>query len=546
MIRFDIKKRDGLARAGLMTGEGLPGSPVPFPAVFDTAELFPTLDSRAGTNVPLSAPPAFAAAYVPTGTGQPVTIHPALENPAAGGDVVMAANWHTALANPRQYVAWLKALREKTPPDTLWYTPAAALPSNVHILCYTGFGLFDYTGVDLASAQGLFCTPEGEFAAGAQKAGLCGCEGCRSGDLNLHNRLALEHEVALARYFIGQQKLRELVEARCRMNANHVAIMRNLDQDYAWSEPYSPVARSGVMRANSGESMQRVEVRRFAERLLTRYQPPKTTVAVLLPCSAKKPYSLSQSHRRFQQAIAGRAHELIVTSPLGLVPRELECVYPAMHYNVPVTGYWDAEECAYISDILARYLSLHPYDRVIAHLEGGALKVAEMAAERCGIPLEYSCRDRPAGEEALVRLSRALDCERRVKDDRLHGMLSYQFGCDVDTRSMLSRGHFPELFYAKNNQQIFSIDTGTGLLRPTFEGWGLLQQGYRVTISDFVPEGDVLVPGVVDADPVIREGDEVLVIGPKALATGKAAMPAAEMRGSRRGVAVRVRKIKKL
>ena len=67
-----------------------------------------------------------------------------------------------------------------------------------------------------------------------------------------------------------------------------------------------------------------------------------------------------------------------------------------------------------------------------------------------------------------------------------------------------------------------------------------------MTISDFMPEGDVLVPGVVDADPVIREGDEVLVVGPKALATGKAAMPAAEMRGSRRGVAVRVRKIKKL
>ena len=200
-----------------------------------------------------------------------------------------------------------------------------------------------------------------------------------------------------------------------------------------------------------------------------------------------------------------------------------------MHYDVPVTGYWDAEECAYISDILSRYLSLHPYDRVIAHLEGGALKVAEMAAERCGIPLESSSGTVPPGRRPLSG-SRALDCERRVKDDRLHGMLSYQFGCDVDTRSMLSRGHFPELFYAKNNQQLFSIDTGTGLLRPTFEGWGLLPQGYRVTISDFVPEGDVLVPGVVDADPVIREGDEVLVVGPKALATGKAAMPAAEMR----------------
>ena len=132
-------------------------------------------------------------------------------------------------------------------------------------------------------------------------------------------------------------------------------------------------------------------------------------------------------------------------------------MYPAMHYDVPVTGYWDAEECAYISDILSRYLSLHPYDRVIAHLEGGALKVAEMAAERCGIPLEYLLPGPSRRGGGPCPASRALDCERRVKDDRLHGMLSYQFGCDVDTRSMLSRGHFPELFYAKNNQQLSQL-----------------------------------------------------------------------------------------
>jgi archaeosine synthase len=546
VIRFDIRKRDGLARSGTITGDELLNQQMFFPAVFDADVLFPSLASRGCTNVPLSAPPEFAKTYVPTGLGQPVTIHPALENTAVNGDIIMAANWHTAFTNPRKYVTWLKALKNTTPPDTLWYAPAAALPSSVHILCYSGFSIFDYTGVDLKSAQNIFCTPEGEFLAEAQKGGICGCEGCQDSDLLLHNRLALDHEAGLVRYFIGQEKLRELVESRCRMNANHVAIMRHLDADYAWLEPHTAVARSGVMRANSSESMQRVEVRRFAERLLTRYRPPNATVAVLLPCSAKKPYSLSQSHRRFQQAIAGRAHELIVTSPLGLVPRELECVYPAMHYDVPVTGYWDAEECAYISDIVARYFAVHKYDRVIAHLEGGALKVAEMAAERCGITLEYSCRENPVGDAALTKLSQALDRERRVKDDRLHGMLSYQFGCEVDTKGMLSRGHFPELFYAKNNQQVFSIDTGSGLLRPTFDGWNLIPGGYRVTISDFTPEGDVLAPGIEDADPAIREGDEVLVVGAKAFATGKAAMSAAEMKGSKRGVAVRVRKIKKL
>jgi archaeosine synthase len=108
------------------------------------------------------------------------------------------------------------------------------------------------------------------------------------------------------------------------------------------------------------------------------------------------------------------------------------------------------------------------------------------------------------------------------------------------------RGHYPELFYSKKNVQIFSIDTGTGLLRPTFDGWNLIPAGYRITIDDFVPEGDVLVPGVTGIDPAIRDGDEVLVVGARAIATGRAALPADEIPRSRRGVAVRVRKIKRV
>ncbi len=211
------------------------------------------------------------------------------------------------------------------------------------------------------------------------------------------------------------------------MNAAHVAILRHLDSHYPFMERHLPIARSGVMRANSAESLQRAEVRRFAERVINRYCPPKTDVAVLLPCSAKKPYSLSQSHKKFQRAIAGRAHELIVTSPLGLVPRELECIYPAGHYDVPVTGYWDAEECAVIAGILAGYFRRHGYRRIIAHLEGGALKAAQMAAGLCGITLEYSCQEHPASDTALNALDTALSGERRIKDDRLHGMISYQF-----------------------------------------------------------------------------------------------------------------------
>jgi archaeosine synthase len=544
MTKFDIRKRDGLARIGILEAGT---ATVNLPGAADIIQLFPDLANVPSINMPLAAPAQLVKQYPPVIPGGPVIIHPQGENTSESGDCVMVANWHTAFANPRKYVDWLVGLKEKTPADTAWYAPAAALPTTVAILCYSGFDLFDYTAVDLRSAQGIFCTAEGEFPADALESGICTCPGCKHGDLREHNREALRQEIALVARLIRQSQLRDLIESRCRMDANQVAILRHLDRHYAFMEAAQPVARSGVMRANSGESMQRAEIQRFSERLLARYvPPPRCDVAVLLPCSAKKPYSLSQSHRRFQQAIGGRAHELIVTSPLGLVPRELECIYPAGHYDVPVTGYWDAEECAVISGILARYFARHQYRRIIAHLEGGALQVARQAAELCGITLEYSCTEDPAGPSALNALDAALAGERRIKDDRLHGMLSYQFGADIDTKGIVSRGRLPELFYSRGNVQLFSIDTGNGLIRPTFDGWALLPEVYRVTIDDFVPEGDVLVPGVTSADPAIRDGDEVLVVGKRALATGRAALPAGEMLRSHRGVAVRVRKIKRL
>jgi len=544
-MKADIRRRDSLARAGtIMVGT----KALPFPAAIDTGVLFPALSAQERTNVPLGADPEFAHTYLmqPDGEGEPVVIHPAVPDDARYGDCVAVANWHTVMDNPRQYVGYLVTLKGRTTPDKLWYAPAAALPSNVHILCYSGFDLFDYTGVDLKAAQQKYCTPEGEFSPKAMKELQCGCEGCMAGDLRLHNRIALDRELATVRLFIARGQLRELVEARCRFHASNVAILRHLDKRYAFAEHSAPVVRGCALRATSGESMNRPEVRRFMERVVSRYIPPDAEVAVLLPCSAKKPYSLSQSHRKFLTAVGNRAHELIVTSPLGLVPRELETVYPAMHYDVPVTGYWDAEEHAVIAPVIARYFRKHRYRRVIAHLEGGALEVAKLAAESAGISLEYSCRENPAGGDALNNLDNALAGERRIRDDRLHGICSYQFNMDLDARGFSVRGTFPELYYSRNRVPCFSIDTAGGMLRPTFDGWSLITEGYRVTIDDFVPEGDVLAPGVTGADPEIRDGDEVLVTGPRAVATGRASMSGDEMVRSGHGVAVRVRKVKRV
>ncbi|NLA31311.1 MAG: pseudouridine synthase, partial [Methanomicrobiales archaeon] len=239
MSRYEAVKRDGLARIGTFEHDGEIFS---LPAALDTDDLFPALDGRALSNVPLSSGEAFVRDYFSSGEGeQPVAVHPLAPGAPQSGDCTLVANWHTVLANPRNYATWLIGLKGNVPPDTAWYAPAAALPSNACLLIYSGFDLFDYRAVDLASAQKKFCLPEGEFLASMMETGVCGCEGCRAGDLAQHNRLALDREIALVRHHIGAGRLRELMESRCRSNAAQVGILRFLDQNYEFMERSLPV-----------------------------------------------------------------------------------------------------------------------------------------------------------------------------------------------------------------------------------------------------------------------------------------------------------------
>ena len=539
---FDIRRRDCLAREGIFSQGDLE---VRTPGVIDMQRISPALDSEAGTNVPLPASAGFVSRYQRSGDGSPVVVHPLGKEPVTSGDLVVVANWHTVLARPPDFVRYLAALKGRLPPDTAWYAPASALPSTTALLVYAGFDLFDHRAVDLETAKGSFCLPEGVFRGDLVASGVCTCEGCVSGDIGRHNRLALERELALARRFIAESRLRELVESRCRSDPHLVAIMRLLDREEALLEPCTPIARSTPLIATTSESLWRIEVTRWGRRIVERSPPPIHEVAVLLPCSARKPYSTSLSHHKFTRAVNGRAHELIVTSPLGLVPRELERVYPAGHYDVPVTGHWDREELAQISSVIAGCLGRHQYRRVLAHLDGGALEAARMATEACGIPLEVTATGHPTDPASLVALDAALEGERRRPNDAVRGVLAWQFGITIETRGMVIRGRPPQERVEKGGRILFTIDARTGLLRPTFEGWALIPKGYRVRIDDFVPKGDILAPGVISADREIREGDEVLVVGDGLSATGRAAMGEPEMLRSRHGVAVRVRKIKK-
>ncbi|HIJ07108.1 DUF5591 domain-containing protein, partial [Methanocalculus sp.] len=369
MSTFEVRRRDGLARHGIYTIGDLT---IETPAVIDPIAVFPDLTSRPFSNIPLQADEAFVKAWSKRSGEEPIPAHPVLSEGISSGDAAIISCWHTALTNPRTYTEWVEQLISSLPPDAARYAPASALPSNAAMLVATGFDLFDTIAVDLRAAQGLFCTPVGIYPGTFIDEGVCSCSGCRSGDLREHNRQALRGEIRLAAALLKRGELRELIESRCRSDAALVGILRHLDAKKAFMELHTPIARTSPFKAYTAESMNRVEIDRFEERVKNRFSQDRWDTCVLLPCAARKPYSFSQSHKKFQEAVAGRAHEVIITSPLGVVPRELELIYPATHYDVPVTGYWDREEMHILTGYLTEYLCSHPYRRIISHLEGGA------------------------------------------------------------------------------------------------------------------------------------------------------------------------------
>lgn len=365
MKGVEVIYRDATARSGKFLGED--GVEHIFPAAYDMDSIFPVLTDRERSFIPPLEEPEFVKRFFLWDQKEPVPVHIHADSSVLSGDTVITPGWHTLLNRPRDLLNQLEVLKTKFPPDTCWYLPGAALPDNVAVLVHLGFDIFDFKAVDLASSREQFCLPDGVYPKNLMEEGVCPCNGCKNGDLFEHNRINLQAELALIKRKIHDGTMRDLVEVRCRSRSVYVSMMRIHDLTDRM-EQSTPVSRSVPLIASSGDCLHRVEVRRFADRLCDRYIPPISDVAVIIPCSAKKPYSLSKSHQKFIQAISRRAHELILTSPLGLVPRDIELAYPAACYDVPVTGYWDHEERYQITRTLVRYFQRHPYKIGRAHV----------------------------------------------------------------------------------------------------------------------------------------------------------------------------------
>ena len=432
------------------------------------------------------------------------------------------------LANhPGKLVSALAVLRTHFPSSLLW-CPGLGGPDNLALLTWFGVDLHDFTRSRQAESLDFLLTSDGARRPAE--------EYDEDSDIGAQYN-EWKREISAVKYAIKNGSLRQLVEKRSLNSPKlvehlryHDRLMREqLSDEGEFSINGVPLRRfvkyGMKWRCHSPVSRQDPLIADWIKRISSDYRAPteQAEVLVLLPCSARKPYSMSQSHRRFRGSLRHRPlNEVIVTSPLGLVPRELEELWPASHYDIPVTGEWDGEELEMIHKCVKSLVSNNSYKMLINH------SGIDFDSDEIGVEIIDTRQGEGAGShDALQRLKEASeDAAKKYHPDyrmnekqhlliKMRSISRWLHNNDDWLENAHVGGKPPRWKILEGKQQLamwhpqdgrFAFPKGT---LPNLAKCGTLSE---VHLEDGPKlEGDIFSPMVNKVIGDIRVGDEVLL-----------------------------------
>lgn len=294
-----------------------------------------------------------------------------LMNPEIDPQIIVLTDAPQLVNLPGKLGEALLTIKKKFPQSLIW-TPGIAGPDNLPLLAWMGVDLFDLSRSRMACASNLLLDDTGPRNPNPEL----------GEDSSMKSQLeAWRVSISKVRSGIKNGTLRSLVDACVLSSAKLVERLRRFDNLCSQQNGILSMIPSGnSFDSYSHNILSDPLVRDWEDFIGNRYSAPENMdkCLLLLPCSARKPYSLSKTHQKFRDATRGlNAHEVMVTSPLGLVPRDLEEVWPAAHYDIPVTGEWSLDEVAKTQELLNSLIKNNSYEYVIDH-SGMGLEVQDV------------------------------------------------------------------------------------------------------------------------------------------------------------------------
>ena len=444
---------------------------------------------------------------------------------------------------------------KELPDDTPRHLMGAGHPMIFALAVAMGCDLFDSAAYILYAEDDRLLSTRGTFKLENLQEMPCSCEVCckytpddlrampkekRRDLIAQHNLNVSFAELRLIRQAIYDGNLMELVEERCRAHPALLEAVRHLGEYSEDLEKYDPRSKKSAFFYTGPESLLRSEVRRHINRL--REMPKKRDLVILPP--TRKPYSKFTSGKLGEFYIYGREQEIdientdfmVVDIPFGLIPLDIDELYPLSQSDAPKTR--DVDSIEFVEDFISEFVEY--YEQVLIH---------SRVIEDLDIGLYNKCIKS--------------DEIRYKKDDlrKIKAIADYQFGVgagealfsgNINIEKSKKTGKIRHIFDGKVN--IVNMRASDSYLILSKEGAKRLHNAMpypknRVVVNKdaepFALDGkSVFCKFAVDCDDNIRANDEVLIVNEKdkLLAYGKTLLGACEIKELNTGQAVKTRK----
>lgn len=457
----------------------------------------------------------------------------------ASEDIAVIPDGAELIQRPRRLMERIREVRKHMGYGKLLYLQGVSDPYLIPMLVYSGVSLFDDSTLRIESQKSLKYTMFGRSET--------------EGNPYSHNIGFVEGILELLDKTIKGGTLREVVE-KYQVSSKALELLRILDNDEDGELEATFPRRTDYIMANSLESLRRPDLTRYRNYVSNSYSKPDyKKIALLIPCSARKPYSASKSHKQILDALKGlrpTVHEIIVTSPVGLVPRELEGTYPANSYNIPVIGEWYEDEKKMINSMLASYFSRNNYQRVYTFVKEDLEFIHEVLPEGAE---RITWDERKESLNILREVMQSAISETGKLEGKVNHKLEafvkiaeYQFGNWITPYlegTRIIRNYNTEMIVKDGKPVlVFNDRVGKFTIHKNAAQWFIDNGRFLVEIDDFKPTANIYAVGVTGTTGDIRQGDEV-VLHHKGAAKGVgiARMPYAAMISLKKGTAVKVR-----
>jgi 7-cyano-7-deazaguanine tRNA-ribosyltransferase len=248
-----------------------------------------------------------------------------------------------------------------------------------------GCDLFDSAAYALYAREDRYMTENGTYRLNELDYFPCACPKCshstpkraseleqdqRTTFLAEHNLYVCSAEMKRVKQAMRDGRLWEHLEMRAHAHPALLQALKTLPRYEEFIEKHSPITKkSGLFFFNS-IGLMRPEVVHHRKMLEQRYANPKeATTLLLVPQTETKPFHKSKEYKKIlrnlkhQKHETGQIHTCFYAAPFGVIPIELDEVYPLSQHETVVPP--DRETAEYVANQIVDYINRTSYSTVI-------------------------------------------------------------------------------------------------------------------------------------------------------------------------------------